>query len=109
MTAARLRTSQAECAGSETGWSCGRTLIDRISENHNPEHANIAWKYIKHYSRDQKTGAIQYNPHFNKAASIDDLLAGDRTQPRATGPLVVIVTFPADSWGLFNAVAATEQ
>ena len=38
MTAARLRISQAECAGSETGWSCGRTLIDRISENQNTNY-----------------------------------------------------------------------
>jgi dienelactone hydrolase len=28
-----------------------------------PEYANIAWEYMKHFSRDQKTGAIQYNPN----------------------------------------------
>jgi predicted peptidase len=29
-----------------------------------PEYANIAWDYMKHFSRDQKTGAIHYNPNF---------------------------------------------
>ena len=28
-----------------------------------PEYAKIAWEYMKHFSRDQKTGAIKYNPH----------------------------------------------
>lgn len=28
-----------------------------------PEYARIAWDFAKHYSRDQKTGAIRYNPH----------------------------------------------
>lgn len=28
-----------------------------------PEYANIAWEYMKHFSRDQKTGAIKYNPY----------------------------------------------
>jgi hypothetical protein len=28
-----------------------------------PEYANIAWDYMKHFSRDQKTGAIHYNPN----------------------------------------------
>jgi predicted peptidase len=28
-----------------------------------PEYANIAWEYMKHFSRDQKTGAIQYDPN----------------------------------------------
>jgi predicted esterase len=28
-----------------------------------PEYARIAWDFAKHYSRDQKTGAIKYNPH----------------------------------------------
>ncbi len=28
-----------------------------------PEYAKIAWDFAKHYSRDQKTGAIQYNPY----------------------------------------------
>jgi poly(3-hydroxybutyrate) depolymerase len=28
-----------------------------------PEYARIAWDFVKHYSRDQKTGAIKYNPH----------------------------------------------
>jgi pimeloyl-ACP methyl ester carboxylesterase len=28
-----------------------------------PEYAGIAWDFAKHYSRDQKTGAIKYNPH----------------------------------------------
>jgi hypothetical protein len=28
-----------------------------------PEYARIAWDFAKHYSRDQKTGAIKYNPY----------------------------------------------
>jgi dienelactone hydrolase len=28
-----------------------------------PEYANIAWEYMKHFSRDQKTGAVQYHPY----------------------------------------------
>jgi hypothetical protein len=28
-----------------------------------PEYAKIASDFAKHYSRDQKTGAIKYNPH----------------------------------------------
>jgi hypothetical protein len=28
-----------------------------------PEYAEIAWDFVKHYSRDQKTGAIKYNPY----------------------------------------------
>jgi hypothetical protein len=28
-----------------------------------PEYARIAWDFAKHYSRDQRTGAIKYNPH----------------------------------------------
>lgn len=28
-----------------------------------PEYAKIAWEYMKHFSRDQQTGAIKYNPH----------------------------------------------
>lgn len=28
-----------------------------------PEYGKIAWEFFKHYSRDQKTGAIKYNPH----------------------------------------------
>jgi predicted peptidase len=28
-----------------------------------PEYANIAWEYMKHFSRDQQTGAIKYNPY----------------------------------------------
>jgi len=28
-----------------------------------PEYAKIAWEFAKHYSRDQKTGAIQYKPY----------------------------------------------
>jgi hypothetical protein len=28
-----------------------------------PEYAKIAWDFAKHYSRDQKTGAIKYNPY----------------------------------------------
>ena len=26
-----------------------------------PEYGKIAWEFLKHYSRDQKTGAIRYN------------------------------------------------
>jgi hypothetical protein len=26
-----------------------------------PEYANIAWEYMKHFSRDQQTGEIKYN------------------------------------------------
>ena len=28
-----------------------------------PEYARNAWDFAKHYSSDQKTGAIRYNPH----------------------------------------------
>jgi predicted esterase len=28
-----------------------------------PEYAKIAWDFAKHYARDQKTGAIKYNPY----------------------------------------------
>jgi len=28
-----------------------------------PEYGKIAWDFFKHYSRDQKTGVIKYNPH----------------------------------------------
>ncbi len=28
-----------------------------------PEYAKIAWDFAKHYSRDQKSGAIKYNPY----------------------------------------------
>lgn len=28
-----------------------------------PEYARIAWDFFKHYSRDQKTGTIKYNPY----------------------------------------------
>ncbi len=28
-----------------------------------PEYARIAWEYMKHFSRDQQTGAIKYNPY----------------------------------------------
>ncbi len=28
-----------------------------------PEYANIAWDYMKHFSRDQKTGEIEYNKY----------------------------------------------
>jgi dienelactone hydrolase len=28
-----------------------------------PPYADIAWEYMKHFSRDQKTGAIHYNPN----------------------------------------------
>ncbi len=27
-----------------------------------PEYANIAWEYMRHFSRDRQTGAIKYNP-----------------------------------------------
>jgi hypothetical protein len=27
-----------------------------------PEYGKIGWEFAKHYSRDQKTGAIKYNP-----------------------------------------------
>ena len=30
-----------------------------------PEYGIIAWEFFKHYSRDQKTGAIKYNPYAN--------------------------------------------
>ena len=28
-----------------------------------PEYANIAWEYMRHFSRDQQTGAINYSPY----------------------------------------------
>jgi glutathione peroxidase-family protein len=28
-----------------------------------PEYGKIAWEFAKHYSRDQKTGVIKYNPN----------------------------------------------
>jgi hypothetical protein len=28
-----------------------------------PEYAYSAWDYMKHFSRDQKTGEIKYNPY----------------------------------------------
>jgi pimeloyl-ACP methyl ester carboxylesterase len=28
-----------------------------------PEYGKLAWEFFKHYSRDQKTGAIKYNPY----------------------------------------------
>ncbi len=28
-----------------------------------PEYGKIGWEFFKHYSRDQKTGAIRYNPN----------------------------------------------
>jgi hypothetical protein len=28
-----------------------------------PEYGKVGWDFAKHFSRDQKTGAIQYNPH----------------------------------------------
>ena len=28
-----------------------------------PEYARISWEYMKHFSRDQQTGAIKYNPY----------------------------------------------
>ena len=28
-----------------------------------PEYARIAWEYMKHFSRDQQTGAIKYSPY----------------------------------------------
>jgi pimeloyl-ACP methyl ester carboxylesterase len=28
-----------------------------------PEYGKIAWEFFKHYSRDQQTGAIRYNPY----------------------------------------------
>ena len=28
-----------------------------------PEYGKVAWEFAKHYSRDQKTGAIRYNPY----------------------------------------------
>ncbi|MEJ2111125.1 MAG: prolyl oligopeptidase family serine peptidase [Acidobacteriota bacterium] len=28
-----------------------------------PEYGRIAWEFFKHYSRDRRTGKIQYNPH----------------------------------------------
>ena len=28
-----------------------------------PEYAKVGWDFAKHYSRDQKTGAIKYNPY----------------------------------------------
>ena len=28
-----------------------------------PEYGKIAWEFAKHFSRDQKTGAIEYNPY----------------------------------------------
>ena len=28
-----------------------------------PEYGKIAWEFFRHYSRDQKTGIIKYNPH----------------------------------------------
>jgi hypothetical protein len=28
-----------------------------------PEYARIAWDFVKHFSRDQKTGAIKFNPY----------------------------------------------
>jgi pimeloyl-ACP methyl ester carboxylesterase len=28
-----------------------------------PEYARLAWEFARRYSRDQKTGAIKYNPH----------------------------------------------
>ena len=30
-----------------------------------PEYGKIAWEFFKHYSRDQETGAIKYNPYAN--------------------------------------------
>jgi len=29
-----------------------------------PEYGKLAREFFKHYSRDQKTGAIKYNPYF---------------------------------------------
>ena len=28
-----------------------------------PEYGKIAWDFFKHYSRDQKSGDIMYNPY----------------------------------------------
>ena len=28
-----------------------------------PEYAKVGWDFAKHFSRDQKTGAIKYNPY----------------------------------------------
>ena len=27
------------------------------------EYANVAWDYLKHFSRNQETGEIEYNPY----------------------------------------------
>jgi hypothetical protein len=39
--------------------NCTENLIHALY----PEYARIAWNFVKQYSRDQKTGAIKYNPH----------------------------------------------
>lgn len=28
-----------------------------------PEYAKILWDFAKHYSRNQETGAVEYNPY----------------------------------------------
>ena len=39
------------------------SYIENLNHALYPEYAKLAWEFAKHYSRDQKTGAINYNPY----------------------------------------------
>ncbi len=41
----------------------GLTYMDDMIHCLYPQYANVVWDFVKHYSRNQETGAIVYNPY----------------------------------------------
>ena len=41
----------------------GLSVTDFLPHGLYQEYGKIAWNFMKHYSRNQKTGAIEYNPY----------------------------------------------
>ena len=41
----------------------GISYVESINHCLYPQYANIIWDFFKHYSRNQETGEIVYNPY----------------------------------------------
>ena len=41
----------------------GAAFMECINHALYPQYANIIWNFFKHYSRNQQTGEIEYNPY----------------------------------------------
>ena len=41
----------------------GASFTEFLPHGLYPEYANIFWDFVKHFSRNQETGEIEYNPY----------------------------------------------